>query len=594
MDLICKLPAAPHAIIEHDDHRLILAFADGLALFDGTSLDFVMRGEVTTAARGPDGRIYYTQDEKILCCDLEQDPISQDITAAFADVPQAQKRIICTAEGDIWVEGCTTRRRPDGTFQANPAYPTTTAPAPHTLDSYGNFWSLVDGQVLVLPANAPDAWQVAWLAAGSWEYLLADSVGFIWAAGPDGWQLFCPRQLDKGWQDFTMSFTLLANPTTTANGTSLERPAITAIGTSPDDLGMAALSNGELLELNSEAGALAVRSLAFLPAPARCTYTDRDGAIWAATDNGLYKKDTAAGAWQNTWHKKRGRLPGGGNHDIFSVECQNKLYVAGGWAGAWGLPPTRHVLDELFAYDHESEYWSIVSRMIQPRRYNGIAEMSGRVWIIGGETRIPGWDGEGQVLYTVEIYDPASKTWSPGPSLNIARTDPFVVSCNGRIIAIGGAAHNSGPKLDSVESIGPNEEAWRLETPLSEPTRQGHACVLDGVIYCTSIDGVFAFDTANGQWNDALPQPPGEIGQGPLAAAYRGEVWLMGGPADKGIRCYNPQTRTWRAGPDLPTAQAWGAAIVMHGQLIIVGGAHESAMHNAVVYDDRTYVLRNE
>ena len=68
----------------------------------------------------------------------------------------------------------------------------------------------------------------------------------------------------------------------------------------------------------------------------------------------------------------------------------------------------------------------------------------------------------------------------------------------------------------------------------------------------------------------------------------------MGGPADKGIRCYNPQTRTWRAGPDLPTAQAWGAAIVMHGQLIIVGGAHESAMHNAVIYDDRTYVLRNE
>ena len=43
MDLICKLPAAPHAIIEHDNHRLILAFADGLALFDGTSRDFVMR-----------------------------------------------------------------------------------------------------------------------------------------------------------------------------------------------------------------------------------------------------------------------------------------------------------------------------------------------------------------------------------------------------------------------------------------------------------------------------------------------------------------------------------------------------------------------
>ncbi len=583
MDLICKLPAAPHAIIEHDDHHIVLAFADGLALFDGTSLNFVVRGEVAGAVRGPDGCIYYTQAEKICCCDLKRDATSQDITAAFAGVPQAQKRIICTAEGDIWVEGCTTRRRPDGTFQANPTFPTTTAPVPHTLDSYGNFWSLVDGQILVLPANTPEAWQSAWLAAGSWEYLIADSVGFIWAVGPDGRQLFCPRHTEKGWQDFTDASAVL-----------LDATAFTAIGTSPDDLAMAAFASGELLELNTEAGALAVRSLASLPEPARYIHSDRDGAIWAATDNGLFKRDAAQDAWQKTWQKKRGRLPGGGNHDIFSVECRDKLYVAGGWAGAWGLPPTRHVLDELFAYDRKSEYWSIVSRMIQPRRYNGIAEMGGRVWIIGGETRIAGWDGEGQVLYTVEIYDPANKAWSPGPSLNIARTDPFVVGCNGRIYAIGGAAHNSGPKLDSVESIGPDEDAWRLETPLSAPTRQGHACVLDNIIYCASIDGVFAFNTSNGRWDDSLPQPPGAIGQGPLAAAYRGEVWLMGGPADKGIRCYNPQTKTWRNGPDMPTAQAWAAATVMGGQLIIVGGAHESVMHDAVVYDDRTYVLRDE
>jgi len=218
--------------------------------------------------------------------------------------------------------------------------------------------------------------------------------------------------------------------------------------------------------------------------------------------------------------------------------------------------------------------------------------VDGRVWIIGWETRIAGWAGEGQVLYTVEIYDPASATWSAGPSLNVARTDPFVVSCNGRIYAIGGAAHNSGPKLDSVESIGPGESAWRFETSLFEPTRQGHACVLDGIIYCASIDGIFAFDTARGDWDEDFPQP-GAIGQGPLAAAYRGEVWLMGGYGDKRIRCYNPQTRAWRVGPDLPAGQAWGAAAVMDGQLIITGGAHQSELHDTVVFDDRTYILRD-
>jgi len=581
MNLIATLPAAPHALIE-DDH-LVLAFADGLARLDNTGLDFVVRGPISGAARGPDGCIYCTQGASILRYNLEQGGAGQDISAAFAGSPQGQKRVVCAPEGDLWVEGCSTRRRPNGIFQANPTAPTAAIPAPYSLDIYGNFWSLVDGpggrQVLVLPANAPEVWQVAWLAAGSWAHLLADSVGYVWVAGSDGWQVFCPRRMEDGWKK-------LAAPLPTS--------AVTAIGLSPDDLVMAAFATGELLELNSNAaGDITTRSLAMLPDAARCIHTDREGAIWAATDDGLYRQEAAQNAWQKSWQKKWGRLPGGGNHDIFSVPCREKLYVAGGWAGAWGLPPQAHVLDELFAYDRQSEYWSIVSRMQIPRRYNGIAEMDGRVWVIGGETRIAGWAGEGQVLYTVEIYDPASATWSAGPSLNIARTDPFVVSCNGRIYAIGGAAHNAGPKLDSVESIGPGESAWRFETPLFEPTRQGHACVLDGVIYCASIDGIFAFDSVGGHWDEDLPQP-GAIGQGPLAAAYRGEVWLMGGYGDKRTRCYNPRTRIWRAGPDLPAGQAWGAAAVMDEQLIIVGGAHRSEVHDSVVFDDRMYVLRDK
>ena len=433
--------------------------------------------------------------------------------------------------------------------------------------------------VLVLPANAPDTWQITGLPAGAWEYLLADSVGYVWVAGREGWRRFCPRRVEAGWQTV---------------GDDLPTGAVTAVGLSPDDLTMAAFASGEVLELDTKAtGELTTRPLARAPAPGRCLLSARDGALWVATEEALYRKEPDADAWQRNWEKKRGRLPGGGNHDIFSVECNEKLYVAGGWAGEWGLPPQAHVCDELFAYDTTSEYWEVVSRMYLPRRYNGIAAMAGRVWVVGGETRIAGREGEGQVLYLVDIYDPSSGTWTSGPSLNVARTDPFVISCNGRIYAVGGAAHNSGPILDSVESIGPGESEWRFETPLPEPTRQGHGCALDGIIYCVSIDGVFAFDAESGRWDETLPQP-GAIGQGPLAAAYRGEVWMIGGYGDQRIRCYNPATRTWRLGPKLPTEQSWGAATVMNGQLIITGGAHYSRRHATVVFDDRTYVLRDE
>lgn len=596
MHLITSLPSAPHTLLAFDDGRLVLAFADGLARLEGGALDFIHRGAIDRATRGPDGRIYCTDDQRILCYDLERGGEPQDVTASFAGSPAGLGQITCTPDGEIWVEGCAARRRLDGTFCATPPFDAGPAPVPCATDVYGNLWSLAETgsgrRVLVLPANAPHVWQSAWLPDGPWEHLLADRVGYVWVIGPHVWRRFCPRDMEAGWQSVAVDLPAGEMP----HGAGPARPgadaSVTAAGYSPDELVAVGYATGELLELDTDAaGALVVRSLAALPGLVRCVRTDPSGALWAATDDGLYRREPAADAWQHRWESRPGRLPGGGNHDIFSVVSRDRLYVAGGWAGQWGLPPAAHVLDELFAYDPRIGYWEIVSRLREPRRYNGIAAMDGRVWVVGGETRTPGWEGEGQVLYTVDIYDPASGTWGPGPSLHTARTDPFVLSCNGRIYAIGGAAHNGGPKLDSVESIGPGENTWRPETPLPEPTRQGHACALDGVIYCASIDGIFAFDTSSERWDDAFPQP-GEIGQAPLTATYRGEVWVMGGFRDRRTRCYNPATRTWRAGPDLPVGLAWGAAAVMDGRLILVGGAHWSERHQAIVFDDRTYILR--
>ncbi len=590
MDLICALPAAPLTIMEEGDGHLVLAFPEGLASFRDQQLSFREEGIIDSATRGPGGRYYCIRGSQVFRFDVDPGDLgvdvaaqknhAVDITSSFAGSVKDTGRLCCTSEGDIWVEGCTTVLHQDGSFSPVPTSPPNTIPVPFTLDIHGNHWSLVDGpagrQVLVLPANSPDSWQVSWLPAGSWEFLFADSVGYVWVAGADGWRRFCPRHVERGWQ--------------TIDG-DLPR-TVTAVGRSPNELLMAAFASGELLELDTDADdRLVIRRLANLSAAASCIHTDRRGGIWAGTTSGLFHQAPESGAWQQTWEKKRGRLPGGGNHDIFTVPCLGKLYVAGGWAGEFGLPPTLHVVDKLFTYDPATEYWDVASSLIIPRRYNGIAEMEDCVWVIGGETRIPGWSGEGQVLYTVDIYDPASDSWRPGPSMNVARTDPFVVSCNGRIYAIGGAAHNGGPKLDSVESIGPGENAWRFETPLTEPTRQGHACALDGVIYCASIDGVFAFETAANRWDDDLPQP-GSIGQGPLAAAFEGEVWVMGGYGDQSIRCYFPTNWSWRTGPDLPTEQAWAGAVVLDDRLFIVGGAHGSPRHNATVFDDRTYVLR--
>ena len=581
MNFITTLPSCPHSLWDYGNDSILLAFTDGLAVLDAGTLNYIFHGGLDGVSRGPDRCYYGTQGNKIIRIDVERDGVVQDISAAFSGQPAGRGQVVCAAAGDIWVEGCGTRKRSDGSFIKVPGFFGEFFPVPSGTDIYGNVWSLAarpEGkQVLVWPANGPQQWQAAWLALGEWDFLFADSVGFIWVIGASGWRRFCPRQSEKGWQHVD---------------DLLPSSVVTAVGMSPDQRLMAAFANGELWQLDTNAdGGVVTQILANLPAAGRCVHTDRHGVIWVATDQGLYRSAVATDAWQQTWEKKWGRLPGGGNHDIFATQDKNKLFIAGGWAGAWGLPPRDHVGDELFVYDAETEYWQVVSHMYEPRRYNGIATLEEEIWVIGGETRNVVRGGEGQVLYLVDIYNPASASWRPGPSLNVARTDPFVVTCHGRIYAIGGAAHNSGPILDSVESIGPNETVWRFETALPQPTRQGHGCVLEGIIYCISIDGVFAFDTSNGCWDDALPQP-GTIGQGPLAAAYQGEVWLIGGYEDQQVRCYNPKDRVWRRGPDLPAEQAWGAAIVMDDELFVIGGARYSKSHASVVFDDRTYVLR--
>ena len=577
MEAICTLATTPHALFEpHSDGDLIVALSDGLALVRNGQFSHLNRSAPEMVTLGPDGHLYWTEAGHIYEMDPAADAPANELTQLFANNPQGRQQIACMPDGDIWVEGCTTRRRLDGTFVANPRHYESHAPAPCALDVYGNFWSITNGHVLVLPANASDAWQSAWTSTEPQDVLFADNVGYIWLIGPTQWRRFCPREMGKGWQTVPSPH---------------PQSAVTAVGRSPDELLMVAMANGDLLEINTAADdSVHSRLLTSLPAAARCVSSDARGALWAATNDALYRQPPTPTAWQRRWNRRPGRLPGGGNHDIFSTACQGQLYVAGGWAGEWGLPPRTHVLDELFRWD--GTYWRVIDHMPEPRRYCGLGELEGCVWVVGGETRYPHWDGEGQVLYTVLVYNPSCRSWQPGPSLHTARTDPFVVHCNGRIYAIGGAAHNGGPKLDSVESIGPGEAAWRFETPLLEPTRQGHGCELDGIIYCASIDGFYAYDVNTSLWDDDLPQP-GPIGQGPLLAAWQGEVWLIGGFGDGLIRCYDPHTRSWRSGPNLPTEQAWGAASVLNGHLVITGGAHTIPLRDNVVFDDRTYVLRS-
>jgi hypothetical protein len=132
-----------------------------------------------------------------------------------------------------------------------------------------------------------------------------------------------------------------------------------------------------------------------------------------------------------------------------------KLYVFGGFAGkGWsGSSPgdpmgdrayeieraaKQRALASVECYDPATDTWTDSAPMPRPRESMGAAlGADGKIYVVSGTTSyehpIPVDD--------VDVYDPATDTWSKGPSLRYPRRDHVVLSTpDGKIYAIGGWA----------------------------------------------------------------------------------------------------------------------------------------------------------
>ena len=454
------------------------------------------------------------------------------------------------------------------------------------IDTYANRWKLdSEGAVQVRPAGDIQWQTVSPNPSTGWQYLLADRVGFIWISGPEGLRRLEPHRNQAGWLK--------------PDSDALPSAPITALAISPAGLILVGYANGDIVDVDMDSeGHTFVRKLHTGSAPVTALEVDIDGRIVVTTESGSEKLSATPDAWQKSW-EERARLPGG-NHDLFAIETDGKMWMAGGLTHGLGYPPLNHVFDEVIAYDPVEDTWHIAGHMPFPRCYSGIAELAGDIWIIGGAANLTEPEnpkGPRMPLDDVRIFtcsepgdksDSITKNWRSGPSLNRARLEPVVQKVNERIWVIGGT---DGEPMTHVESIGVGEAAWRNEAPLPWTLNQAGGCVLDGLIYCISRNGLLRLDPRSGEWDTGLPQLA-ESPQAAQVAAFDGKMWVMGGSRRRDTNTYDPKTRSWSKGPDLPTDNSWGAALELGGRLIVAGGAHWSERHQRYFFDDRVFALR--
>ena len=245
------------------------------------------------------------------------------------------------------------------------------------------------------------------------------------------------------------------------------------------------------------------------------------------------------------------------------------------------------------------ENWTQKADMPTQRSGFDTCIVDGKIYAIGGEI-----DRFGDLtLSTVEMYDPKTDTWTQKADMPTSRSTSISV-VDGKIYAIGGAKRHKrriGPgvvrdiiELPTVEMYDPATDTWTQKADMPTP-RSTSTCVVDGKIYAIGgiaysnvkkrkpwrLDTVEVYDPATDTW--AKAKKMNHARSGAAVSVVDGKIYVMGGtgwpqipfhpgPFLSSIEVYNPKTNQWREIGDMPAAKSSHTASVIDGKIYVIGG----------------------
>ena len=151
-------------------------------------------------------------------------------------------------------------------------------------------------------------------------------------------------------------------------------------------------------------------------------------------------------------------------HGLAAVAVDEKVYVLG---GSNGSAPSR----ELEIYDPATKRWEPGPSMPTARVFLAAAVVGKKIYAIGGS---PDCCGESRTA-AVEVYDVASKSWSTVEPLPVGLQVSAAATANGKIYVFGGFIPGSGVR-DTIFEYDPKAGTagkWTLNTLRLLPPRSG-------------------------------------------------------------------------------------------------------------------------
>src|ERR687894_467427 len=123
-----------------------------------------------------------------------------------------------------------------------------------------------------------------------------------------------------------------------------------------------------------------------------------------------------------------------------------------------------------------SRKWSTIPPMPHARYGLATATLNNKLYAIDGYGPLD--NGQQRNTNFVDVYDPATNSWSNGVPTNLARYSLAAVALGGKLYAVGGSDVNV-KSLNTVEVYDPLTNTWTFAPPLSVPRVLLAAATLD-------------------------------------------------------------------------------------------------------------------
>ena len=281
----------------------------------------------------------------------------------------------------------------------------------------------------------------------------------------------------------------------------------------------------------------------------------------------------------------------------------NRIYAIGGHSGV-------ALLNTVEMYDPASDTWTPKTPMPTARNTLAVAVVNNQIYAMGGYVSVSGGSAG---INTVEMYNPATDTWTTKAAMPTRRCMFAAAVVSNKIYAIGGQFQDdSDPyggykrQLDVVEMYDPASDTWTTKAHMPA-TRMGLvAAVVNNKIYAIGgssleslgilrLNTVEMYDPDTDTWTTKAAMPTSR--QWPGAAVLNNQIYVIGGLQSSclnTVEMYDPVSNAWTTKAPMPTARYSLAVAVVNNRSYTIGGGQcvdPAYLDTVEMYAPTTYLF---